>query len=34
VEVRTTAGADFDAFYKSELARWTKVVQDAGIKPE
>lgn len=34
VEVRTTAGAAFDAFYKSELARWTKVVQDAGIKPE
>jgi tripartite-type tricarboxylate transporter receptor subunit TctC len=34
VEVRTTAGADFDAFYKAELSRWTKVVQDAGIKPE
>ena len=34
VEVRTTAGADFDAFYKAELARWTKVVHEAGIKPE
>lgn len=34
VEVRTTAGAEFDAFYKAELARWTKVVQEAGIKPE
>ena len=34
VEVRTTAGAEFDAFYKAELSRWTKVVQDAGIKPE
>jgi len=34
VELRTTARADFDAFYKSEVARWSKVVQDAGIKPE
>ncbi len=34
VEVRTTAGAAFDAFYKVELARWSKVVQEAGIKPE
>jgi tripartite-type tricarboxylate transporter receptor subunit TctC len=34
VEVRTTAGAAFDAFYKSEVARWSKVVQEAGIKPE
>jgi tripartite-type tricarboxylate transporter receptor subunit TctC len=34
VEVRTTSGPAFDAFYKSELARWTKVVQEAGIKPE
>ena len=32
VEVRTTSGPAFDAFYKSELARWTKVVQEAGIK--
>ena len=34
VELRTTAGAQFDAFYKSEVARWSKVVQEAGIKPE
>ena len=34
VEVRTTTGAEFDAFYKAELSRWIKVVQDAGIKPE
>jgi len=34
VELRTTAGAAFDAFYKSEVARWSKVVQEAGIKPE
>jgi tripartite-type tricarboxylate transporter receptor subunit TctC len=34
VELRTTSGAEFDAFYKSEVARWSKVVQEAGIKPE
>ena len=34
VELRTTAGAQFDAFYKSEVARWSKVVLEAGIKPE
>lgn len=34
VELRTTAGAQFDAFYKSEVARWSKVVQQSGIKPE
>ena len=34
VELRTTAGPEFDAFYKSEVARWSKVVQKAGIKPE
>jgi tripartite-type tricarboxylate transporter receptor subunit TctC len=34
VEVRTTAGADFDAFYKSEVARWSRVVREAGIKPD
>jgi tripartite-type tricarboxylate transporter receptor subunit TctC len=34
VELRTTAGAEFDAFYKSEVARWSKVVREAGIKPE
>jgi len=34
VELRTTAGREFDAFYKSEVARWSKVVQEAGIKPD
>ena len=34
VELRTTAGAQFDAFYKSEVARWSKVVLEAGIRPE
>ena len=26
--------AEFDAFIKSEMAKWAKVVQDAGISPE
>ena len=34
VETRSLTGADFDAFYKSELTRWAKVVKEAGIKPE
>jgi len=34
VEPRAIAGAAFDAFYKSELARWAKVVKEAGITPE
>jgi tripartite-type tricarboxylate transporter receptor subunit TctC len=34
VELRTTAGAQFDAFYKAEVARWSKVVLEAGIRPE
>jgi tripartite-type tricarboxylate transporter receptor subunit TctC len=34
VEPRGWAGAKFDAFYKSEVARWVKVARDAGIKPE
>jgi tripartite-type tricarboxylate transporter receptor subunit TctC len=34
VEVRTTAGPAFDAFYKAEVARWSKVAREAGIKPE
>jgi tripartite-type tricarboxylate transporter receptor subunit TctC len=25
---------EFDAFLKSEIAKWAKVVQDAGIRPE
>jgi tripartite-type tricarboxylate transporter receptor subunit TctC len=34
VEPRDWAGEKFDAFYKSEVARWVKVARDAGIKPE
>jgi tripartite-type tricarboxylate transporter receptor subunit TctC len=34
VEPRNIAGSAFDAFYKAELARWSKVVKDAGITPE
>jgi tripartite-type tricarboxylate transporter receptor subunit TctC len=34
VEVRMLTGTEFDAFYRSELARWAKAVQDAGITPE
>jgi len=34
VEPKNVAGAAFDAFYKTELARWAKVVKDAGITAE
>lgn len=34
VEPRLIAGAAFDEFYVNEVARWAKVVQAAGIKPE
>lgn len=34
VEPRLIAGAAFDAFYANEVARWAKVVQAAGIRPE
>ena len=34
VEPRIIAGAAFDELYNSEVARWAKVVQAAGIKPE
>jgi len=34
VEPRPVAGSDFDAFFKKEVARWAKVVKDAGITPE
>ena len=34
VEPRLIAGAAFDEFYSNEVARWAKVVQAAGIKPE
>jgi tripartite-type tricarboxylate transporter receptor subunit TctC len=34
VEPRAVTGAAFEAFYNSEVARWAKVVQSAGIKPD
>jgi tripartite-type tricarboxylate transporter receptor subunit TctC len=34
VEPRPVAGAEFDRFFAAEVARWAKVVKDAGIKPE
>jgi len=34
VELRPVGGSDFDAFFKNEVARWAKVVKDAGIAPE
>jgi len=34
VEPRPVTGADFDRYFTSEVARWSKVVKTAGIKPE
>jgi tripartite-type tricarboxylate transporter receptor subunit TctC len=34
VEPRPVTGAEFDRFFTAEVARWAKVVKDAGIKPE
>ena len=34
VEPRPVTGAEFDRFFNAEVARWAKVVKDAGIKPE
>lgn len=34
VEPRAVLGAAFDAYYKAELARWSKVVKEAGISPD
>jgi tripartite-type tricarboxylate transporter receptor subunit TctC len=34
VEPRTTSPEEFRALVQSDLARWAKVVRDAGIKPE
>jgi tripartite-type tricarboxylate transporter receptor subunit TctC len=34
VEPRSTTGVAFDAFYKAEVSRWAKVIQNAGIKPD
>jgi len=34
VQPRAVLGAAFDAFYKAELARWSRVVKEAGISPD
>lgn len=34
VEPRPVGGIDFDVFFRNEVARWAKVVKDAGITPE
>jgi tripartite-type tricarboxylate transporter receptor subunit TctC len=34
VEPRTNTPDQFRALIESDLARWAKVVRDAGIKPE
>ncbi|MGH8666256.1 MAG: Bug family tripartite tricarboxylate transporter substrate binding protein, partial [Burkholderiales bacterium] len=34
VEPRAVTGTDFDAFYKTEVSRWAKVVKEAGIAPD
>lgn len=34
VEPRNWSGEKFDAYYKSEILRWAKVVKTAGIVPE
>jgi len=34
VEVQTSTPEQFDAFVKSEVARWAKVIRDAGIKAD
>jgi tripartite-type tricarboxylate transporter receptor subunit TctC len=34
VEVRTTTPEEFGAFIKSEVARWAKVIKEAGIKAD
>jgi tripartite-type tricarboxylate transporter receptor subunit TctC len=31
---RAVTGQEFDRFFNAEVARWAKVVKDAGIKPE
>jgi tripartite-type tricarboxylate transporter receptor subunit TctC len=34
VEVQTSTPEQFDAFVKSEVARWANVIKDAGIKAD
>jgi len=34
VDPTPVAGAEFDAFYRQEIVRWSKIVQAVGIKPD
>lgn len=34
VEVQTSTPGEFDAFVRSEVARWAKVIKDAGIRAD
>ncbi|TAJ34554.1 MAG: hypothetical protein EPO67_05860, partial [Reyranella sp.] len=34
IQVAAGTPQQFDAFIRQEMARWAKVAQDAGIKPE
>ena len=34
VDVQTSSPGEFDAFVKSEVARWAKVIKDAGIRAD
>lgn len=34
VEPMATTPAEFDVFFKSEVARWTAVAQSAGLKAQ
>ncbi len=34
VEVQTSTPEQFDAFVRSEVARWAKVIKDAGIRAD
>ena len=33
-QAKTDSPADFDAYLKSETAKWTKVARDANVQPE
>jgi tripartite-type tricarboxylate transporter receptor subunit TctC len=34
VDVQTSTPDQFDAFVRSEVARWAKVIKDAGIRAD
>ena len=33
-QAKTDSPADFDAYLKSETAKWTKVAREANVQPE